>query len=308
MSKSRIFQVVVLIAVIAFFIGSQQALAQAKRHGRVMGFAKTHAQIHPDTNPSPVAGIYGMGQAFAATSYPIVDVNLYDYWPCIANVTKGDPPEDFDCESIVTGMGTEPFPPGAAVLGVPQYIWSLADCNGTTNGTTSDTYIPCGQFMSWFEDDANNVTDDQLELITVTQVQNGSTVYIYDSGTQDYGSDAPPNGTGGLTPPANDVISYDDANFGALGQTGPNNGNCTANTNYPAPTGAYPGYFVVQAGKTCVDPHPGLATITATTSLATPTWTKSTKTLVCGVGNTPCYTVKYKTTHSLVQKWTIWLQ
>ncbi len=257
-----------------------------------MAFPKTHAQVHPDTgNSPPVNGLYGMGQAFVATSYPTLDGSGNDMWPCLGNTAA----PNSDCADIITG---------GEVLGVPQYIWSLADCNGTTNGN-----VPCGQIMSWFEDDANDVTDDQTELITVTQVQNGATVYIYDSGTQDYGTDAPPNGTGGLIPPNNDVISYDDANFGALGQTGPNNGNCTANINYPAPTAAYPGYFVVQAGKTCVDPQPGLATITATTGLATPTWKESTKAKCTAAGVTyPCYTVAFKMTHSLVQKWTIWLQ
>ena len=271
-----------------------------------MGFAKTHTQVNPDTgNPPPANALYGMGQAFVATSYPILDSYGDDMWPCIAGVTTGTPPEDYDCESIVTGMGIEAFPPGAVVLGVPQYIWSLADCNGTTNGN-----IPCALLMTWFEDDANDLTDDQTELITVTQVQSGKTVYIYDSGTQDFGIDTPPNGTGGLTPPANDVISYNDVNFGTLGQTaGPNNGNCQANSNYPAPTAAYPGYFVIQANKTCVDPQPGLATVTATTGLATPTWTESTKAKCIAAGvSYPCYTVTFKTTHSLVQKWTIWLR
>ncbi len=297
MSKSRAFQVTVLILAVTCFLSAQQALGQAKRHGRVMGIAKTHAQVNATTgNPPPTSALYGMGQAFVTTSYPILDGSGYDMWPCLGDTAA----PNADCADILTG---------AEVLGVPQYIWSLADCNGTTNGTTSTTYIPCGQIMSWFEDDANDLTDDQTELITITQVQNGATVYIYDSGTQDYGSDTPPNGTGGLKPPANDVISYDDANFGTLGQTGPNNGNCTANTNYPAPTGAYPGYFVVQAGKTCVDPQPGLATITATTGLATPTWKVSTNAKCTAAGMSyPCYTVTLKAKHSLVQKWTIWLQ
>jgi hypothetical protein len=296
------FQTVVLIAIIALFICGQQALAQARLHGRIMGLPKTHAQVIPSTNPPPAKGLYGMGQAFTATSYPTVDTNDDDYWPCIAGNTTGSPAEDADCLSIVTSMGPEPFPPGAVVLGVPQYIWSFADCNGTTNGTNSITYIPCGQLISWFEDDANDLTDDQTELITVTQVQNGATVYIYDSGTQDYGTDAPPNGTGGLTPPANDVISYNDVNFGALGQTGKNNGNCAANDNYPGIGGPSTGYFVIAAGKACVDPVPGLATITATTGLATPAWTCKTAKSV-----TTC-TVKFTKTYSLVQKWTIWLR
>jgi len=111
-----------------------------------------------------------------------------------------------------------------------------------------------------------------------------------------------------------------------MGVTGLNNGNCLTNLEYPvvctnntdgcsAPNpgtipGGWPGTtigwpFVVQAGKKCVQAQSGAATMTATTSLATPTWTyKANK--VPTTGGT--WAVKYKVTHTLKQAWTIWLQ
>jgi len=55
----------------------------------------------------------------------------------------------------------------------------LPDCDGTTNGTTSTTYIPCGQAEIWYEDDSDDATDDLLLTVEVVQ----GTSVIYDTGT-----------------------------------------------------------------------------------------------------------------------------
>ena len=180
------------------------------------------------------------------------------------------------------------LPTGGAAIGIPQYVWSFSACDGTSN------LNPCGQTETWYEDDSGDTTDDLIYAITATQVQSGKTVYVADSGVVDF---AGPNPFGGASPPA-DVVIYGDQNFGTGGATGKNNGNCSANFNYPVswPTITYP--YVVAANKTCVNPLPGLVTITALTELAHPTYTVH--------GSTA--TVKFTVIKKLTQKWTIWLQ
>jgi len=294
--KSRLFLVVGLVAMIAFIACSQLAVAQGKPHYQVKILPKANAEFGPGattTNPPPAVGLYPTWAAFTGTSNnggtPLNTDGTW-LWPCFG----GGATANVDCPTI--GDPSIPFPVNGVVVGTPQYTWSLAACDGTTNGSSmggSPTYIPCGQTASWYEDDANDNTDDLLYSIVITQ----GTSIIVDSGTVDFGV----NTYGGMSPAAN-IIIYGDQNFGTLGQTGKNNGNCTANYNYPG-VGAIPtGLFIVAAGKTCFEPVAGLATVTATTELATPVWTsKTTK----GVTT---YTVKYTKKYSLTQKWNIWLQ
>jgi hypothetical protein len=241
---------------------------------RRISSSSAHAQPqnpNPDANPAPPDGLYGLDQAFTAYA---LDGSGADEWPCFGGGSGAD------CSTIVAG---------GVVVGIPQYVWSYSACDGAT---ASDT-TPCGQTETWYEDDSNDTStsDDLTYSLTATQVQGKATVYIADSGTVDFG----PNPYGGLSPAA-DVIIYGDQNFGTLGQTGKNNGNCEANFNYPSPV--LPGVFVIAANKTCVNPQPGLATLTATTQIATATF--STKKGVTTVK----YTIKYK----LQQKWNIWFQ
>ncbi len=219
------------------------------------------------SNPPPPDNLYGLGQSFAAYA---LDGSGADEWPCFGGGSGAD------CPTIVAG---------GVVVGIPQYVWSFANCDASC---ASDT-TPCGQTETWYEDDSNDTSakDDLTYSVVVTQGKN----VIADSGTVDFG----PNPYGGLTPPA-DVIIFGDQNFGTLGETGKNNGNCEADFNYPSPV--LPGVFVVAANKTCVDPVPGLATLTATTSVSTAIFT-TTK----GVT-----TVKYTAKHKLAQKWTIFFQ
>jgi len=107
--------------------------------------------------------------------------------------------------------------------------------------------------------------------------------------------DLGPNQSAGQTPPVDQII-YNPAIFGyGPGDgpgTGPNNGNCAPDFNYPLTSPANPGAeYLVAAGKTCVAPVAGWATITVTTALGAPEYTK-----VTGPGCTsngvasPCYT------------------
>ncbi|MGA2966059.1 MAG: hypothetical protein ABSD64_07590 [Terriglobales bacterium] len=350
MSKSRLFQVAALIAIVAFLACSQLALAQAKPtprfHRTVVNKPGTHAAaaVNPDaTTPVPPYGLYNDGYWLGQTSYPAVDTNDETLWPCFGSTATPSP----DCADIISG---------GVVVGGPAYLFTLANdpsqavatningCDGDTNGSgTGDNfgtpYIPCAQADVWYEDDANDTTDDQLYSLVVTQ----GTAVIYDTGTQDWGTDDPTyDGYGGMVPPAS-IIDDADINFGDMLQTGVNNGNCSQPVSYPvvctaanlatcgppAPytattcaaagancpsntPGGWPGEdvgwpFVVAAGKKCVAPVAGVATITATTSLAKPTWTyKPNK--VASTGGT--WTVKYTKpyAYTLAQKWTIYLK
>jgi hypothetical protein len=224
-----------------------------------------------------IAGLYATEAAFVATDLPTTNTDGSDLWPCFGDTSSANP----DCPTI--GAPSVTFPTGGVALGAPSYTWSLSACNGTTNGN-----VLCGQTNSWYEDDSGDSTDDLTYEIEVTQGEN----IIADSGLVDFG----PNTFGGLSPAAN-VIIYGDQNFGTLGETGKNNGNCDADFNYPSPE--LPGVFVIAAGKTCVDPVAGPVKFTATTSVQTATFTTSAK----GVT-----TVKYKLKYKVKQTWTITLQ
>jgi hypothetical protein len=342
MSKSRLFLVAVSMAIIAFFACSQFAIAQSKSKPRthrvvVHKMHRAHANaVRPNVGEYPPNGLYSDGYYFGLTSYPSLDSNNETLWPCWGGTTDSTT----DCPGINQyGM----------VVGDPGYVWELANdpdqtyawningCDGDTNGSTTGgsasagtgfygsgaVYIPCGQYEAWFQDDSNDTTDDNLFSFVVTQ---GPSI-IYDTGTQDWGINDPTyNGSGGEVPPA-DLYSYGDINFGDMGVTGPNNGNCAASYEYPVVCtnntdgcsatnpgslpGGWPGMttgwpFVIQAGKKCIQAQPGLATMTATTWLAPATWSyKANKNPETG----GTWSVKYgKATHTLKQAWTIWLQ
>jgi|SRR5271163_1599691 len=278
-TKLRVFSGTILAVMIACCALGQLALAQTPHHYtiRVLPHQKT-ADAQPNANPAPAAGLYGVEQAFTATP-GATNSDGTDLWPCFGNSTT----PNVDCPTI--GDPSVTFPSGGVALGGPQYVWSYSACDASAATDTT----PCGQTETWYEDDSND-TSASDDLTYEIVAQQGSD-YIADSGIVDFG----PNPYGGLTPPA-DVIIYGDQNFGTLGATGKNNGNCEADFNYPTPV--LPGVFVVAANKTCVNPKPGLTTITATTSIATATFTTKK-----GV-TTVKYTVKYK----VQQKWSIWLQ
>ena len=240
--------------------------------------AKAHAN-------DVAANLYGIAQFFGATAVPFgLNSDGSDIWPCIGTYTSSTPANP-DCPTI--GNPSQPLPEGGWVTGIPSYIWSLSDCNATSTSTP-----PCGLIEYIYEDTTGDITDDLLLHWTAQQ---GSS-YIYDSGTQDYGSDV-----FGQTGPEYPlvVVVYNDDNFGTMGLTGKNNGNCIGDYNYPfvgSPT--YP-YFIA-ANKTCVAAVTGPVTLTGTAELATPHYKVNPKT----GETTVTYTVKYKEE----QKWTIYLQ
>jgi len=179
------------------------------------------------------------------------------------------------------------------VVGVPSFVWSLSKCNGDTPQAAT---TPCGQEENVYEDTTGDLTDDVLWNMTATQWQDGKLVTLYDSGTQDYGTWASLGVTLAVGP--FDAVFNQDLNFETLGvPTGPNNGNCLANFNYPNPQSSIP-FFIIADNRTCANPVAGPVFFTATSQLATPTWTTKN-----GVT-----TVKYNTKHTLTQNWIIYLQ
>lgn len=288
MSKSCRFQGTIVLFLIAVFCAFTQIA-----FARPRAASGPHSQVSP-TYPNP--GLYAVTQAFTTSPYPnwTNNANGVELWPCFGSQAN--------CSSI----GDPAIPFYGIAIGDPYFTWSLADCDGTTNGTqnpytwdqgeTWDAfaingfYVPCGQMVNFYQDYSGDTTDDLLWRAQVTQAGN----VILDTGTEDWG----PNPFAGSL-----VVFYQDVNFGTLGDTGPNNGNCVPESNYPNTIPPAPTYPIITAGgHTCVDPVSGPATISVETSLATPTWTCKDK---LGVVN--C-TVRYTTKYSLVQKWSIYLQ
>jgi hypothetical protein len=297
MTKLKALPLFAALAVVALSICGPQAQAETKNHTKYSIKVIPHGGPNAErANPSALAnGLYGVSQVFAYTAYPTLNSDTSDIWPCFASGGTVASTENPDCPTI--GSPKIPFPAGGVVLGAYSYSWPLAACDATS--TSSPV---CGQTETWYEDDSNDSTDDLTYSIVATQ---GSAT-LYDSGTVDFG----PNVYGGLSPAA-DVIIYGDQNFGNEGITaGPNNGNCSAAYNYPLTSAANPGeVYIIPAGKTCGVPTTGPVTLTATTEVATPAYTKVTKGTVDGVScsvSAPCYTVKYTKKYSVSQKWTIY--
>jgi hypothetical protein len=355
----KICMFVFLASFVALIVSGPQAFAETKvHHWHVVN--GPHAET---VGPAPTANLYGAGAFFTntplnqaavtgaggsptnsgnpwngpwpGTNYP-VGVSP-DLWPCFgADTANGG-----DCLTIDgAGNGFGSYP-GEVVLGTPSYTWYL-DANTATaqpygcNATAAaDEFHFCAQAVNFYEDDSNDTTDDLLWSMTVTQVQGGTTKYLYDSGTQDYGA----NPYGGLLAAngvAPVVVFYEDLNLGLLGGTGSdtngtypegNIGPCFASYNYPinnAPNAFVYGQYNtfganwgIAGGKDCVAPEPGLATVTITTELETPTFKELTNTTAkphnCPgepVGGT-CYTVTYKAlvpAISAKQSFNIWLR
>jgi hypothetical protein len=331
-----LFQCTVVVLIIAFCAFGQFAIAQNKPHTHMMVVPRTPSDVHSDALP-PTAGIYAVTQGFVGTPYPnwVQNSNGAELWPCFGSYNgTATSTENVDCPTV--GSPTIGFTAGGGVFGTPSYTWPLATstsstgyttygCDGTTNGTQNPYaqgetwdpaaintfYIPCGQINTWYEDWTGDSTDEILWNAEVTQVQSGVTKVLADTGIQDWG----PNAYGDVSVYGQpvDVVFYQDFNFGGLGDTGKNNGNCVPNFDYPipqvsgAPSPSYP--LIEAAGKTCGEPKTGIATITVTTELGTPTYTLVTTAKGCAPTAPPCYTVKYTVTtpHKISQKWDIYL-
>jgi hypothetical protein len=290
---TKVFQCAVLALIVAFCFGTSALAAEVPHHWsvKVVPGSVQHAQkLHPraaDTN-----GLYSSGEAFVATPfdfYASENSDGSDVWPCFGGGTSANS----DCPTI----GDPAQDNYSVAIGSPAFTYSLAGCDATSTSS-----LPCGQTNTWYEDDSLDSTDDLTYLIEATQ---GTTV-IADSGTVDFG----PNPYG-VSNPGFNIIIYGDQAFGTEGQSGVNNGECSAAFNYPLASAANPGaVYVIPAGKTCHAPVSGLVTLAATTELGTPKYTKKTSGVIdgttCSVAH-PCYTVTYTKKFSLAQKWTIWL-
>jgi hypothetical protein len=192
MTKSRLFQVVAFIAIVAFLVCGQQALAQESRH-------HLQARAMPGMHKSGVVkALTHFDQLFQLESgmgvLPPLDGSGNDYWPCR---TGGS---DADCSSI---------PSGGIVVGLPAYTWSLADCNANAAGAPN-----CGQIFWFYEDDTGDNTDHLIVSVVVKQGLD----FILDTGNIDFG----PNPFA----PGTVVGIFGDTAFGTLGATGKGNGFC----------------------------------------------------------------------------------
>jgi hypothetical protein len=299
MSKMHTVPMSAWVLPLAIGLGSQAAMAQRAHHPHIQIVSGRGA---PGGARALTPYFKGLAASFGE-AYPQIEANAdgYDLWPCVGGSS--------DCATV--GNPAVPLPTTALVVGFPAYGWALQNTKGIGNGTGCDAlvngtgaggspYEPCAQILDWHEDNTGDTTDDILWRATVTQGGN----VVYATGTVDFGA-LGPNTVYPLQ-----VVIYDDANLGYWpgAQTGPNNGNCSADEFYPLSTPAFPpsGIYVISAGKTCGRPQPGLAQVETVTILATPSYTKVSGN-ACTSKNvaSPCYVVKYTHQHEIHQNFTI---
>jgi hypothetical protein len=401
MTRRYLLPLVAAVTVVALFVcASNSQAAEVPHHWHIKAIPHNpNGGSRPTDGAGPPAALYGISQAFVETPLGqpgnTADAEL---WPCFGGEGTVQP----DCAFIgSTGTSDTASLSGSVVVGTDAYVWYLnADSTnaplqpfGCNASTSADATNYCGQTNTWYEDWSGDTADELTYLLEATQ--NGSVVA--DSGTVDFG----PNPYGTLSP-VGDVIIYGDQNFGTLGQTGENNGNCEANYNYPIPAAQFAAitsitdsgtgtvtvtaanafavgdyvyitgtsnanyngglaiisaasgtgfqfvavaglgtatggqgvlYYdgvscgggacyprIVAAKKTCVDPVASASIsaviadqevkLSSTTEIFKAAYTKSTSATTCGVGNTPCYTVKYTevTPDKATQTWYIWMR
>jgi len=313
--NSRVFQLLAVFMILAVCVSGAFA-EQHKSAPYHIAIVQNHHQGQQVPSPLLTANLYGTAATFvgspyadaAAAGYNPLNATGADLWPCFGSATdtagtNANPycasfADDYYVSTSGSPTTNVYIPGGAAVLGTPSYTWSLTACDAST---TADTFNFCGQTNTWYEDDTGDSADELTYSITAQQ----GTTYVSDSGTVVFG----PNGFGGASPAAN-VVIYGDANFGTDGvATGPNNGNCSADFGYPLTAGAWPGStYVIAAGKTCKNPTAGTVSFVATTEVATPVYTESSKASVCLTTPTPCWTVKFTKKYALTQKFSINLE
>src|ERR1035438_6729155 len=109
MSKSRWFQVMVLFAIVAFCACSQMAFARP----RAVVATGAQSQAHPDAL-FPAPGLYANWTN---------DSDGVELWPCF-----GDGGGNGNCPTI----GNPVIPFSGIAVGDPYFVWSLANCDGTT--------------------------------------------------------------------------------------------------------------------------------------------------------------------------------
>lgn len=198
MAKSLWFPVVALMAIVAFSVFGQPALAQSPHHLQF----KVVSPAQPDRVPKGAKEKAVLEQLMSGFGVlPPVDGGGNDEWPCFPGSSN---PNAADCSSIATG---------GVVLGQPAFTQSLSACDAN-----SDSSSNCGQIFWFYEDDTGDNNDDLVVSIVVKQGKN----YIMDTGNFDFGPNPFPAGSV--------VVIYDDTAFGTLGQSGPGNGFCAGST------------------------------------------------------------------------------
>ena len=197
MKKSLLLPVVVIMAIVAFTVGGQQALAQSPHHLQFKVVSPAQADRVPKgAKEKPV-----LEQLMAGFGVlPPVDGGGNDEWPCFPNQNANGA----DCSTIATG---------GVVVGQPPFTQSLSACDANSASSAN-----CGQIFWFYEDDTGDTTDDLVISVVIKQGKN----YILDTGAYDFGPNPFPAGSV--------VVIYDDTAFGTLGQTGPGNGFCAGST------------------------------------------------------------------------------
>jgi hypothetical protein len=199
-AAARLLQVFAFMAIVAFFVCGQHALAQNPHHLQIRVMPGVQAdKVNPPKGPTERKVLEQLASGFGVL--PPLDTNGLDEWPCFPGSSN---PNAADCSSIA---------PGGAVIGQVSYTQSLADCDASAAGAAN-----CGQIFWFYEDDTGDNTDDLVFSIVVKQGKN----YILDSGPIDVGLNPFAAGT--------NIVVSDDTAFGTQGQTGPGNGFCAGST------------------------------------------------------------------------------
>jgi len=309
----RIFQVVVVVLVVAFCFG-QMALAE----GPHITPKVTPKVIHnPGLNANAVhsnalaAGFHGLWQALAgspADYYPTpTNSDGYPIWPCFGGGSSTNP----DCPQIgdpaQANYGME--------VGVPFFTWPLSLCENADTAT-----IPCGQTETWYEDDSGDSTDYLAYGLYAKQ----GTSYVANEGLYVY---APNPGSGFVTVWSGDNYMGTGACISGYASTGypipavqSGSAACTSKTTC---TPAYTEGFVVPptgAAATCVNPVATTGTTNevafqSVTELLVVTsssfkWVHS-ATTCAGTGGDYCYTFTPKAkgaATTATQKWNVALE
>ena len=162
MTKSSLFQVSVLLVIVAFCFSGQQALAQHHLQAHVVPGSQLRG-----VNPPAVSHLFQLSLGMGVL--PPLDGGGADFWPCFGGQA--------DCATI---------PAGGVVIGSPAFTQSLAACDANTA-----TSPACGQLFWFYEDETGDNVSHLKASIVVKQGAN----FILDSGTIDFGPNPFPAGS-----------------------------------------------------------------------------------------------------------------
>lgn len=249
----RLVTLLTVLAVVGLCFSA--ALAQEAHPPHAVLLKSATSSVDPAAPAAPT-GVWIPWADFAAFSNATNSDSSF-LWPCFGEYapssgTNTGHAANPDCPTI--GDPSVPFPNGGVVLGNPSYLWTLAACNATSTSSPN-----CADQESFVTDNSADLTDELLVSIVITQGSGATLKTIYNSGTVDYGSNI--FGVTASQFPIN-WINYNPQNLGDMGvATGPNNGNCFADLNYPIPGANYAAITSISETGTTV-------TVKATNSFA----------------------------------------